>query len=363
MTLLAGIPLFAWAKKHPTPTPSPTDTPTCTATPTPSVSPTPTPEELFRLDQVWGTPGSELGQLNDPHGLWILNEQLLIADSGNHRIQYWGTEGNPVRAVGSFGSGSVWRNPPQFNHPEGVLLLPSGQLYVADTYNHRVVTVDQRGLAVSVWGHHGTDTGNFDNPRGFALGKYGDIWVVDSGNSRLQLFSAQGVFKQQTGSYGADAGQFKNPSGAVLNFIEQMQVTDTGNFRLQVINPDGSSVTTQGWLGDGPNQFREPWGICLTPAGWIAVVDGGNGRVLFYNSRFEYLSAWSAASDPAWKLPAPHLTGIASDYQSRLYIADAANNVVVRLQPQRKVPLIAPQATPIPTAQQNLYGGQGFPLR
>jgi sugar lactone lactonase YvrE len=354
----------SFAKKHPTPTPTLTPTATCTETPLPNVTPTPTPEDLFLLDKVWGSPGSELDNLNDPQGLFITSDnRMAIADSGNHRILLWTTDGQPIRAIGSFGSGAVWRNPPQFNHPEGVLIHPSGEMFVADTFNHRVVVVDQRGLAVTFWGHHGTDDGNFDKPRNFALGRYGDIWILDSGNSRLQLFSSQGVFKQKWGEFGSDVGQVKNPSGLAINFIEQLLIADTGNFQFQVINPDGSSVTTQGWWGDGPNQYREPVGVAIVPGGWVAVVDGTNGRVLFYNNRFEYLSQWTAVRDPSWKLPAPHFRAIASDYKSRLYITDVANNVIVRLNPQRSVPIVPPQNTPIAPNQQNLYGGEGFPVR
>jgi DNA-binding beta-propeller fold protein YncE len=356
------FPVGAWAKKPPKPTTTPTAT--LTFTPTPDASATPTPEELFRVDQVWGSAGDGLDQLNEPQGLFITpDDRMAIADSGNNRILLWTTEGRPIKAIGSFGSSAVWRNPPQFNHPEGVFWHPSNQLFVADTFNHRIVVVDPRGLAVSVWGRHGTEDGAFDQPKAFALGKYGDIWVLDSGNNRLQLFSPQGVFKEKWGSFGSENGQFKDPTAIAINFIEQLPVSDSGNFRLQVVNTDGSSVTTQGWLGDGPNQYREPAGLTILPGGWLAVVDGVNGRVLFYNNRFEYISDWRATKDPSWKLPAPHFRGIAFDSKSRLYLTDIANNVVVRLQPQRKVPVLIPKDTPIPASQQGLYGGQGFPVR
>ncbi len=346
----------------------PAPTPTCTATCTPtSVAPpldsTGAPL-LYTLDHSWGSLGASLYELNQPEGIFISPRgEVAIADTGNNRILIWDTEGKPVRAFGSWGSSAVWRNPPQFNRPGGVIIHPSGNILVADTLNHRVVVVDPRGAVISTWGRQGTGDGEFDMPRSFALGKFGDVWVLDTGNSRLQAFSNLGAFKSRWGVFGTDPGQLKYPLGMALNAIEQFQVADTQNFLYQVFNSDGNPVTTQGWMGDGPNQFQQPSGLAVTPTGWIAISDGSSGRVLFYNYRFEYMGAWKATDDPDWKGPLPDLRGIASDAESRLYVTDRANHRLIRLRPLSKTIVTPPRVlTPLPT-QDNLYGGFGFPVR
>jgi DNA-binding beta-propeller fold protein YncE len=348
-------------RKHPTSTP----TATATSTPTPMpVLDSNGAQLLYALDHAWGSRGSSLYQLNSPEGVFVSPAgDIAIADTGNHRIVVWDANGKPLRTFGAWGSSAVWNNAPQFNLPGGVLIHPSGKYLVADTLNHRVVMVDQRGLVVSTWGRRGTGDGEFDMPRCFALGKYGDVWVLDTGNSRLQAFSALGDFKSRWGDYGTEIGQLKYPLGMALNAIEQFQVADTQNFRYQVFNSDGTPVTVQGWMGEGPNQFLEPSGLAVTPSGMIAISDGPSGRVLFYNNRFEYVGDWKATADPAWKGPAPDLRGIASDAESRLAVTDRANSQLIRLRPLSKINVAAPRLlTPLPN-QENLYGGSGFPVR
>ena len=51
----------------------------------------------------FGGPGSELGQLNNPHGI-MLDQRgseplILVSDRGNHRLQYFTLDGKPVRTV------------------------------------------------------------------------------------------------------------------------------------------------------------------------------------------------------------------------------------------------------------------------
>src|SRR5690606_6623692 len=59
---------------------------------------------------------------------------LYVADSNNHRIQVFTNQGVFVRQFGTRGSG-----PCQFNLPVGLDVGSDGFLYVSDTYNNRVV--------------------------------------------------------------------------------------------------------------------------------------------------------------------------------------------------------------------------------
>ena len=363
LILLLASPCL-WAKsRHPTATPTPTPSPTATPTAVPA-SVDAGPASLYGFDQAWGSSGSSPFQLSQPTGISISTTGLMaIADTGNNRIVLWDTDGKPISAFGAWGTSAVWRNPPQFNHPEGILIHPSGQYFVADTGNNRIVAVDQRGMAVTAWGRRGTGDGEFDSPRAFTVGKAGDVWVLDSGNSRVQVFSALGAFKFKWGTFGTDPGQLNNPLGIDLNLIEQVHIANTQNNRYEIFNTDGTPVTYQGWMGNGPNQYTEAGGLTNTPSGWIAVVDGTNGRVEFYNHRFEYVGDWKATNDPAWQGPPPHFRGIDSDQQNRLYITDMANSRIIRLKPLQKM-TSAPVRTPtIVPDQQNLYGGQNFPVR
>jgi streptogramin lyase len=381
--LLAALiltPSSLWAK-HRRPTPTVTATPTVTCSPTETPVPLPaswTGQKLYVFDAMWGSKGAGLGELNLPEGIAIgPSDNLYICDTGNNRILIWTSEGRPLRAIGSFGSSATWRNAPQFNHPAGILVLPKGQYYVADTLNHRIVVVDSNDLVLSSWGSQGVSNGQFVQPRDIKRDHFGNIWVLDSGNSRFENFSNAGVFNFAWGSYGTQDGQLNLPLGFALNNIDQAIVADTSNFRIQVFNDQSSAttnlapVTVEGWFGDGPFQFKEPTGVVINKEGQIAVVDGLTARVEFFNNRFEFLGQWRAKDDILNTNYAPRFRGIACDSQDRLYLTDTQNDCVVRLKPLKNqpTPTAAPtssaNALPTPTAvpEDSTPYGKDYPIR
>ena len=366
----------------PTPTPTELVTPTQTLTPTPTPVPLPrfwTGDKLYTFDALWGSKGTGLGKFIAPEGIAVgPSDNIYICDTANSRIQVWSSEGKPLRCIGSFGSSAIWRNPPQFNHPAGLWVLPNGQLYVADTQNHRIVVVDSNDLVMTAWGSQGVTEGQFNQPRDIKQDRYGNIWVLDTGNSRVQNFSNLGVFNFTRGSLGNQDGQFNLPLGFALNGIDQAIVSDTGNFRFQVFNDLSTAatnlmpVTIEGFYGDGPFQFKEPSGVTVNRRGQVAIVDGQTGRVEFFNSMFEFLGEWNAKDDILSVSYAPRYRGIACDSQNRLYLTDLQNDCIVRLRPLKNsspgqslpqsttAPLTSPNPTPEDAAP---YEGVGYPIR
>jgi tripartite motif-containing protein 71 len=372
-----GAPAPAWAK-HPKPTSTSTPTPVPTATATPTLTSVPwNGEKLYAFDARWGSKGSGLDQVNMPEDLDIAsNGDLFIADTANNRILVWSADGKPITSFGSFGTRADWRNPPQFNHPMGVYVHPSRQVFVSDTLNNRIVVLDGKGQVVSSWGGPGQADGQFNQPRQLTQDHYGNICVLDSGNSRVQIFSSLGDFDSKWGSFGADprpntpTAQMNFPVGMALNSIDQVIVADTGNNRMEVFNSGGVPVTMQGWYGEsGPYVFKEPSGVAITPTGIIAIADGASGRVVFYNSRngdFECLGEWRAKDEILNQDYKPRFRGITCDTQNRLYVTDVQNNCILRLKPlkfaeqQTNLPTPRPTSTPV---DNNPYGGVGFPIR
>ncbi len=366
VTLAAGRPAIPAATPRPKPVKKVKEK-TLPPTPTPTATPLATPvgaAALYAYDAAWGSTGSALNQLQAPEGVDVSEEgEIYIADSGNNRILVWDAEGKPLKSIGSFGPSATWRNPPQFNHPVGVLALPLKKLYVADRLNHRIVVLDSKGLVAGSWGERGNGNGQFDQPRDLDLDRYGNLWVLDSGNNRVQIFSGMGGYKNQWGAFGKEQGQLKFPLGFELNIIDQAVVADTENYRYQVFNDQGSPVTMFGWYGDGPGQFKEPGGVAITPSGIIAIADGVNARVLFLNPRFEPVGEWRPDEPLPGAKRLPHFRGIASDRTGRLYVTDMQNDMLVRLKPLGKQNAVI-QGFPTPTpVDSGLYGGPGYPVR
>jgi hypothetical protein len=129
---------------------------------------------------------------------------VYVADMGNHRVQYFTQEGKFVGQFGQYGCGNG-----QFNQPQdvgvGIRLAAVSttaqrlvDVYVADTGNHRIQYFDGTGSYVNELGRYGCGSEQFNSPAGVAVdrlpsdlypdavGLEGDIFIMDTGNHRGQ---------------------------------------------------------------------------------------------------------------------------------------------------------------------------------
>jgi len=98
----------------------------------------------------------------------------------------------------------------------------TGHVYVADSFNDRVVEFDPSGAFVRSWGRTGSAPGELLVPWGIAVDSSSDrIYVSDSGNHRVQIFNLTGGLLSTFGSYGTGAGQVSwRQAGAKLGATE-----------------------------------------------------------------------------------------------------------------------------------------------
>ena len=89
-----------------------------------------------------------------------------------------------------------------FIAPRGVAANGDGHVFVADTFNDRIVEFDSSGFLVRGWGRFGSGDGQFDSPRGIATNAAGHVFVADTGNDRIQEFDSSGNFIRKWGARG-----------------------------------------------------------------------------------------------------------------------------------------------------------------
>jgi len=130
---------------------------------------------------AWGTAGGGPGQLSRPRGIALLGADVLVADSGNHRVQRLAQDG---RAIASWPVGGT---------PWGIAVTADGRVLVTDVERHQVLELDATGRETSRWGRPGSGIGELDDPLGVAELADGRVAVADAGNLRVQLFSADGT--------------------------------------------------------------------------------------------------------------------------------------------------------------------------
>jgi len=134
----------------------------------------------------------------------------------------------------------VWKQPSiswYFASPSGVAVDSYGNVYVADTYNHRIQKFSSSGTFITKWGSQGTGDGQFYSPSGVAVDSSGNLYVADTKNHRIQKFNSNGTFITKWGSKGTGDGQFNNPYGVAIDSSGNVYVADSENNRIQKFRP------------------------------------------------------------------------------------------------------------------------------
>jgi DNA-binding beta-propeller fold protein YncE len=141
--------------------------------------------------------GSAEDQLSTPFGAALLQsnggqqETVLVAEVMNHRVSQFALDGT---FVGIFaGTGKEGSGDGEFDRPQGITVLgSSGEVAVADTSNHRVQIFDSEGNYKRQFGTNGQEAdGQLYFPLGLTSDAHGNLLVTDCTN-RLQVFDPEG---------------------------------------------------------------------------------------------------------------------------------------------------------------------------
>ncbi len=198
---------------------------------------------------------------------------------------------------------------PKMQEPANVAFAPDGTRWVIDHKANRLFQLDVNGGVLQTLGGAGAAVGKFNDPWGVAVDDNGDVFVADTFNHRIQKFAADGTLQFVWGSPGASTApgsgretQFFGPRDIVINAAGQLLVTDTGNKRVQVFDRDGNFVAQFGAAGKGDGQFDEPVGLALDAAGNIYVADAWNKRIQVWSKDFVWQRSFPVA---AWESMPP----------------------------------------------------------
>lgn len=200
---------------------------------------------------------------------------LWVADSGNNRILEYkapfetGMFASLVLGQQSFTTGGAGSGQSGLSEPSGLAFDPAGDLWVSDTGNDRVVDFTppfSSGMGAStVLGQagfsavsSGDGASELSAPNGIAFDSSGDLWVADTGNNRvvefLSPFSTGMAASSVIGQLGfgvstpsTSQSGLSVPSGVAFDSHGDLWVADTGNDRIVMFSPPAvttSSTTT-----------------------------------------------------------------------------------------------------------------------
>jgi sugar lactone lactonase YvrE len=238
-----------------------------------------------------------------------------------------------------------------FSQPNSVGLDAVGNVYVTDRYNHRIRKVTPAGVVTTLAGSGicqavdgtGTDA-SFCYPSGVVLDPTGNVYIADKGNHRVRKITPAGVVTTLAGSDTQTVADgpiatatFSSPSGIARDAAGNLYVADNStefvnNNRIRKITPAGVVSTLAGsdvaGSADGTGaaaSFNNPIGVAADGAGTVYVTDEIGNSI-------RRVTAAGVVTTLAGSGTAGHLdgTGTAASFYNPVGVAvDAAGNVFV----------------------------------
>lgn len=306
-------------------------------------------------------PGTELaGIAVDAQG------NVYVSDQATNRILKLSPRAVETVFAGS-GTGGSADGPAlsaQFFGPTGLAVDASGNVYVADQYNHTARKIAVDGTVSTLAGIAGIGgyadgpkgTGQLVAPWGIAVDSSGNVYVSDEFAFTIRKIDASGTLSTLAGSPGIEgssdglggAATFGGPCGIAVDGAGDIFVADSPNDEIREVSPAGEVTTVagmavdgDGFLGSGDGagsaaRFAGPTGVAIGQAG-LYVTDTENDTVRLIAGQDVVSTVAGAAppqgdangSGPAARFAQPH--GVAADANGNIYVADTDNGTIRKI--------------------------------
>lgn len=294
---------------------------------------------------------------------------VYVADSDNNTIRRIMLAGGNLVVDTLAGQSSLYgaskdgtNTAALFSIPEGLAVDASGNIFVADSYNHSIrkitpsgtnwVVTTAAGISGSNDGADGTNSGgHFNEPYGLAADAAGNIYVADLFDETIREIVPNGSNWGVTTIAGAvrspgfangpgGSSRFYYPNGIVADTAGNLYVADSFNNLIRKLTPAGTNwvVSTLG-LSDSLN---DPNGLAIDSATNLYVADTGNNVIRKLTQNGASWKVTTAAGSILVQGAADGLggvarftrpKGIARDASGNLYVADTSNDTIRKMTP------------------------------
>lgn len=222
----------------------------------------------------WQMPEIKRGR---PKGMACDHEgNIVVVEPHYSRINHFTTEGRLVSQWGVHG-----RDSGQLSFPRAVAVGADGSAYVSEfQIVERVQRFqpDRQAVLFEVRGA-GHAKSQFNRAEGLSLSPSGELFVADSCNHRVQVFRTDGTFVREFGQAGSERGEFSYPYDVRVDEQGRQYICEFGNSRLTVLDSEGEVLELIGRPGSAPGEFNNPWSLALDSRGNLYVADSQNHRV------------------------------------------------------------------------------------
>jgi uncharacterized protein (TIGR03437 family) len=282
--------------------------------------------------------------LNRPLGIALDGAgNLYVADSQNQCVRKIGSDGI-VRTVLARGAGAAGSADSGLFIPTSLAVDRSGNLYIADPLMQRVRKLAPDGTLQTVAGGGPSDhlgdggpaIGAFlQNPEGIAFDPAGNLYIADSGQHRIRRVSPAGIISTVAGKGNdrvepvrdgipAISAYLPDPAAVAVDAKGNVFISDRYDSSVRVVGADGIITTLAGYGADvagadgGPAfavGLSTPHGILTDATSGLYVAEGDSiapGRV----RRIEPQPAtggtprlWAVLNDGSWQRGEPFSPG------------------------------------------------------
>ena len=295
-------------------------------------------------------------ELDSPAGLALdAAGDLYIADSHNHRVREVSSATGIIATIagtgvaGFSGDGGAAKSA-QLDLPTALAFDAAGDLYIADTGNHRVRRIAATTGAIATAAGNGIEAfagdngpataASIDSPSGLMLDAAGNLYIADTHNGRVrEVSAATGVISTVAGagvvggnvqSFGGDNGAataagLALPRGLTMDAAGNLYFADSANHRIRRISPTGVITTVAGqgmeaFAGDNAPavaaSLDSPQSVAVSPAGLLTLADSANQRIRQLDTQttpdIHTIAGLGAATQGVLSLSGPTVTAYGS---------------------------------------------------
>ncbi|QOY88732.1 NHL domain-containing protein [Paludibaculum fermentans] len=336
-------------------------------------------------------------QLNNPYSVAIDSAgNVYIADQVHHRIRKVSTSGIITTIAGtdtaSWTGDDAVATSGTLNAPCGLLIDPTGDIYIADTLNHVIRKITTSTGKISTFAGtnvagfsgdgDGVDTGTatvtdtdpkataaqLNRPTALARDSSGNLYIADTYNSRIRKILASNSTidtvvgdgaqrRYGDGGLATEASLF-DPQGINFDAAGNLYIADTNNHVIRKVTTDGNIQTVAGsgvygYTGDEipatqASLFYPKW-VAVDTAGNLFIADSFNMRIRMVttdgiihtiagNGTYGLSGDGGAAIDAELRFPSSVTIGSGG----KIYVTDNQNHRVALLTPVVDLGLSAP---------------------
>jgi len=293
--------------------------------------------------------GAVSAKISDPTDVFAdVSGNVYIADWMNHRIRKVDLNGTITTVAGTgepgYAGDGLTATSERLNLPRGVFADFAGNVYIADTYNHRVRKIDTAGTMTTVAGNGVAEfsgdggpasAAGLYYPSGIFVNSDGAIYIADSFNDRIRKIDPTGTITTIAGTddtgYAGDGGPallaaLNYPTGVVVDSLGNVFIADFGNNAIRRIDSSGIISTYA--------NIMSPRSIALDSSGVLYVATNYDGiNKVYPNGTVELMSSCTDA------------VGVSVDSAGAVYMACQSDNTIKGATPGMAAGLVAGTGT------------------